>query len=118
MLGTLSHTSRTSKSSMFSTTGLVIFKIVEDIAMKKPKTVADLLAVADICIEASEAQARLLESHSKGPSRKKDDGRSTQLTGEIVKIIVTVASSPRIRRRRGLSSIPMTQRSGVRFTAP
>jgi hypothetical protein len=28
-------------------------KIVEEIAMKKPKTVADFLTVADICIEAS-----------------------------------------------------------------
>jgi hypothetical protein len=41
--------------------------------MKKPKTVADLLTVADICIEAFKAQARLLESHGKGPSRKRDD---------------------------------------------
>jgi hypothetical protein len=41
--------------------------------MKKPKTVTDLLAVADICIEASEARARLLESHGKGPLRKRDD---------------------------------------------
>jgi hypothetical protein len=48
-------------------------KIVEEIAIKKPKMVADMLAVADICIEASEAWARLLESHGKGPSRKKDD---------------------------------------------
>jgi hypothetical protein len=48
-------------------------KTVEEIAMKKPKTVADLLTVADVCIEASEAQARLLESHGKGPSRKMDD---------------------------------------------
>jgi hypothetical protein len=48
-------------------------KIVEEIAMKKPKTVADLLAVADICIEASEARARLLESRGKGPARRKDD---------------------------------------------
>jgi hypothetical protein len=41
--------------------------------MKKPKTVADLLAVADVCIEASEARARLLESRGKGPARRKDD---------------------------------------------
>jgi hypothetical protein len=33
---------------------------VEEIAMKKPKIVTDLLAVADVCIEASEAQARLV----------------------------------------------------------
>jgi hypothetical protein len=48
-------------------------KIVEEIAMKKPKTVADLLTVADICIAASEARPRLVESRGKRPSRKKDD---------------------------------------------
>jgi hypothetical protein len=41
--------------------------------MKKLKTMADLLTVTDICIEASEARARLLESRGKGPSRKRDD---------------------------------------------
>jgi hypothetical protein len=46
---------------------------MEEIAMKKPKMVADLLAVADICIEAFEARARLLESRGKGPSRRRDD---------------------------------------------
>jgi hypothetical protein len=46
---------------------------VEDITMKKPKTVADLLAVTDVCIEASKAQARLLETQVKGTSRKKED---------------------------------------------
>jgi hypothetical protein len=30
-------------------------KTVEEIAMKKPKMVADFLAIADVCIEASEA---------------------------------------------------------------
>jgi hypothetical protein len=30
--------------------------------MKKPKLVADLLAVVDICIEALEVRARLLDS--------------------------------------------------------
>jgi hypothetical protein len=46
---------------------------VEEIEMKKPKMVADLLAVADVCIEASEARARLQESRGKGPSRRRDD---------------------------------------------
>jgi hypothetical protein len=41
--------------------------------MKKPKTVADLLMVAGVCIEASEARARLLESRGKGPSRRRHD---------------------------------------------
>jgi hypothetical protein len=35
--------------------GVSNIKTIEEIAMKKPRTVADLLAVADICIEASEA---------------------------------------------------------------
>jgi hypothetical protein len=48
-------------------------KTVEEIAMKKSKMVANLLVVDDICIETSEARARLLESRGKGPSRKKDD---------------------------------------------
>jgi hypothetical protein len=53
--------------------GVIDIKTVEEIVMKKPKTVADLLAVVDVCIEAFEARAQLLESHCKGPSRKKDD---------------------------------------------
>jgi hypothetical protein len=48
-------------------------KTVEEIAMKKPKTVDDLLTVADVCIEAFEARARLLESRGKGPSRRRND---------------------------------------------
>jgi hypothetical protein len=43
-------------------------KTIEEIAMKKPKMVAGLLVVADVCIEASEARTRLLESRGKGTS--------------------------------------------------
>jgi hypothetical protein len=46
---------------------------VEEITMKKPKTVVNLLAVTNVCIEASEARAWLLETWGKGTSRKKDD---------------------------------------------
>jgi hypothetical protein len=53
--------------------GVIDIKTMKEIAMKKPKTVADLLAVADVCIEASEARPRLLEYRGKGTSRKKDD---------------------------------------------
>jgi hypothetical protein len=53
--------------------GVSDIRTVEEIAMRKPKMVAELLAVADVCIEAFEARARLLESRGKGPSRKKDD---------------------------------------------
>jgi hypothetical protein len=53
--------------------GVSDVKTMEEIAMKKPKMVDDLLAVVDVCIEASEARARLLESRGKGPSKKKED---------------------------------------------
>jgi hypothetical protein len=53
--------------------GVSDIKTVEKIAIKKPKMVADLLTVADVCIEASEARALLLESQGKGPSRRRDD---------------------------------------------
>jgi hypothetical protein len=39
--------------------------------MKKPKSMTDQLAVTNVCIEASEARARLLDSRNKGPSKKK-----------------------------------------------
>jgi hypothetical protein len=42
--------------------GVSDIKTVEEIAMKKLKMVADLLAIIDVCIKASEARARLLES--------------------------------------------------------
>jgi hypothetical protein len=37
--------------------GISNIKTMEEIAMKKPKIVADLLVVTDICIEASKVQA-------------------------------------------------------------
>jgi hypothetical protein len=42
--------------------GVSDLKTVEEIAMKKHKTMADLVMVADVCIEAFEVRARLLES--------------------------------------------------------
>jgi hypothetical protein len=53
--------------------GVGDIKIMEEIAMKKPKTMVDLFTVADTCIEASKARARRLESHGKGPMKKKQD---------------------------------------------
>jgi hypothetical protein len=53
--------------------GVSDIKTVEEIAMKKPKTVVDLLAVPNVCIEAVEARAQLLESRGKGTSRNKED---------------------------------------------
>jgi hypothetical protein len=53
--------------------GVNDIKTVEEIIMKKPKTVVDLLTVTDVCIEAFEARAWLLKSRGKGTSQKKDD---------------------------------------------
>jgi hypothetical protein len=95
---------------------------VEEITMKKPKMVADLLTVADTCIEASEAQARLLESRSKGPSKKKQDDRdintTDQETTRTAEIMSIMASSPLLRNKRGIFVALMAQRSGVRSTIP
>jgi hypothetical protein len=46
---------------------------VEEIAMKKLKTVVDLLVIVDTCIEDCEARAQLLESRGKWPMKKKQD---------------------------------------------
>jgi hypothetical protein len=51
--------------------GVIDIKTVEEITMKKPKIMSDLLEVIDICIEASEARARLLDARNKGPTKKK-----------------------------------------------
>jgi hypothetical protein len=48
--------------------GVTDIKTVEEIAIKKPKTVVNLLAVADVCIEAYKARPRLMESWGKGTS--------------------------------------------------
>jgi hypothetical protein len=48
--------------------------------MKKPRMVADLLAFANICIEASKPQAQLLESRGKGPIKKKQDDQEVNTT--------------------------------------
>jgi hypothetical protein len=69
--------------------GVSDIKTIEEITMKKPKIVADLLAVVDVCIEASEAQPRLLESHGKGPSKKKQDDREVNTTDHCHKYLVT-----------------------------
>jgi hypothetical protein len=42
--------------------GISNIKTVVEIAMKKPKMVIDLLAVTDVCIEASDTRARHLDS--------------------------------------------------------
>jgi hypothetical protein len=87
--------------------GVSVIKIVKEITMKKPKIVAGLPAVADVCIEASEAWARLLESRGKGMSRKRKIKRLTQLTEAIARTKETtdiVASNPRSRKRKTFSA--------------
>jgi hypothetical protein len=71
-------------------------KTMEEIAVKKPKTVANLLTVADVCIEASEARARLLESRGKDPEEGMI-GKSIPLNKEI----------RRTRERSGAKSITL-----------
>jgi hypothetical protein len=89
--------------------GVSDLKTVEEIAMKKPKTVADLLTDVDVCNESSEARAWLLESCGKGPSKKKQDDREVNMTdrgdhrdcrdrGDRG----NCEHDPHIRRRRGL----------------
>jgi hypothetical protein len=93
---------------------------VEEIAMKKPKMVADLLSVADVCIEASETWARLLESWGKGPARRKDDRKvNTAKRGDRKdhqdQEFHGKQSSG--RKREDLSDDRMIPKSGVKFTA-
>jgi hypothetical protein len=83
---------------------------MEEIAMKKSKTVVDLLAVADVCIEASEARTRLWNPRARGPKGRRIVG-STQLTEAITRTEETVdiaASNPRSRWRRSLFDVPIT----------
>jgi hypothetical protein len=57
--------------------GVSNIKTVEQIAMKKPKTVIDLLTVADVCIKVSEARARLLDPRARGAQGRRTIVRST-----------------------------------------
>jgi hypothetical protein len=57
--------------------GVSNIKTVEQIAMKKPKTVIDLLTVADVCIKASEVRARLLDPRARGAQGRRTIVRST-----------------------------------------
>jgi hypothetical protein len=101
--------------------GVSEIKTVEEIVMKKLKMVADLLAVVDVCIEAFEARACSWNPRARRPHKRRMIMRSTHLTGAIVGTEETAdsaVSNPRSRKRRGIFSVPMMWRSGVRFTAP
>jgi hypothetical protein len=101
--------------------GVSDLKTVEEIAMKKPKTMANLLTVADVCIEASEAQARLLESWDRGASRKRGDRevntaeRGDQKDRGGCRYRGKQYSDQKERRP---FRHPTTQRSGVKSIAP
>jgi hypothetical protein len=67
-------------------------------------------------LRLSRPELDFLSPTARGPQRRSRTIRkSTQLTQEIVDI---EASSPRIGRRRGISSALITQRSGARSIAP
>jgi hypothetical protein len=51
--------------------GVSDIKTIEEITIKKPKTVVNLLTIANVCIKVFEAWPRLLESLGKGPLKKK-----------------------------------------------
>jgi hypothetical protein len=45
--------------------GVSDIKTIKEIVIKKPRTMVDLFAVADVCIEASEASVQFIESRGK-----------------------------------------------------
>jgi hypothetical protein len=53
--------------------GISNIKTVEEIAMKKPNIMANLLVVADECNKASKAHARPLDHKGKGSKKKQED---------------------------------------------
>jgi hypothetical protein len=63
--------------------------------MKKPKTVADLLAVNDVCIMASKAQALSLIRVTRGYKR-----RSTRKIGKSMLQNARIRSSNPLSKRR------------------
>jgi hypothetical protein len=102
--------------------GVSNIKIVEEIAMKKSKTVVDLLTVANTCIEASRPGLDSSSPVARGPQiRSRTIRRSTRPIGETartVEIVGFAASSPLIRKRRCIFVALTTQRSGARSIVP
>jgi hypothetical protein len=77
---------------------------MDEIFIKKPRTVTDLLTVADECNEASKIRARLLESHDKWPSKKKQDDQ------EVNTIDQGNHKDHRCRSYRGKQSLDQTEK--------
>jgi hypothetical protein len=102
--------------------GVSDIKTVEEIAMKKPKTVADLLVVAAYALRLPRPGLDFLSPVARGPQRRsRTIEKSTQLVGEIAKtadIMGISSSSPRITKKRDISVALTMQRSGVRSIVP
>jgi hypothetical protein len=103
-------------------------KTVVEIAIKKPKTVADLLVVLTYSLRPPRLGLGYLNHEARGCRRRsRTIGRLTQPivdTTGIVEIVETVditgitSSNPQIRRRRDRSITLLTQRSGARSIVP
>jgi hypothetical protein len=102
--------------------GVSDIKTVEEIAMKKPKTVADLLVVAAYALRLPRPGLDFLSPVARGPQRRsRTIEKSTQLVGEIAKtadIMGISSSSPRITKKRDISVALTMQRSGMRSIVP
>jgi hypothetical protein len=93
---------------------------MEEIAMKKPKTVANLLMVADICIEAFETGLDFWSLVARGYQKEGMIGRSTPQNEEIRRTMEDTAiaeNNPQIRKKEDPSDAPTVQRS-VKSIAP
>jgi hypothetical protein len=105
--------------------GVSDIKTMEEIAMKKPRMVADLLKSLTCALRLPKLGLDFLSPAARGPRRRNMMiGRSTQLTKEITKIVdptditETACSSPWIRKRRGRSIALMMQKSSARSIVP
>jgi hypothetical protein len=105
--------------------GVNDIKTVEEITMKKPRMVDDLLKSLTCALRLPKLGLDFLSPATRGPRRRnRMIGRSTQLTEEITKIVETMdimeiaCSSPWIRKKRGRSIALMRQKSSARSIVP
>jgi hypothetical protein len=71
--------------------GVTDLKTVEEIAMKKPKMVVDLLPIVNECIEASKVRAQFFDNRGKGSKKSRKTMRSILWDARIE--IVQIKSS-------------------------
>jgi hypothetical protein len=86
--------------------GVRDIKTIEENTIKKPKTVADLLTVTDVCIEALEARAWLLDSRNMG--------RQIRSNGKIERSMMQIVGC---RKRRDRFDDLAMSRSGAKSIA-